>query len=242
MFAPAHIHSAISQDKENAAVGSAVRGAKTGLLSGKGGVAPGHPAKLAGKLPLGQPSAANILTPSGKHQQAVRARLRDITQTPTAPSTIQRGTAPASNRHGELAAPKTIKRSQGLFSPRVQSTNAIKLQPAESFLLLEPEYAPPRPPTPEIDAVEAFGADLDTSLVSTTVYSGAGARLAELPPLDLECEEMCDIPVSDTISTGRSRIPRPKALGGSTQPKCKPVLLVAHSLHPTRIPRLKRKR
>ncbi|KAJ1964956.1 hypothetical protein GGI12_001081 [Dipsacomyces acuminosporus] len=245
MFAPTQIRGdTTAQNKENAVVGSVARAGKVGLANGKGGAgAGGHPAKLAGKMPFGSPSKANILTPSNKKTNMMRERLKDITQTPGA---IQRGAAPApapvSSRFVEQPAPKTIKRSQGLFSPHIRMASTVKLQPAENLLLLEPEYAPPRPQTPELDPMEAFGADIDISLVPMTQPSNSGARLTELPSLDLECEELVDIPVSSVAFTSRSHIPQARPLNSTTQLKCRPVPLVAHALHPTRIPRLKRKR
>ncbi|KAJ2744161.1 hypothetical protein GGI20_003199 [Coemansia sp. BCRC 34301] len=223
----------VSQHRENAVLGSVARTGKTGLLNSKlagggvgGGVGGGTQAsKVVGKV-FGSPAPSNTRTPSGKAkdgklQTVQRTGLRDITQTP-------------SNRRvdPEERAPKTIKRIQGLFGSRTQTTAA---QVSEH---LEPEYAPPRPASPALNATEEFGCDLDVGLVPLTQLSSAGARLRELPPVDLALEILADI---STEQLSFFVVPRPKDLVPA-QLACRPQLLVASALYPTRIPQLKRKR
>ncbi|KAJ2056001.1 hypothetical protein GGI17_006416 [Coemansia sp. S146] len=214
MFGSMNIHShTVSQNKENATLSSVARNGKTGLLNSKPGTV--QTSRMAGKV-FGSPVPLN--TPRGK-QLLQRAGLRDITQTP-------------SNRRlgPEERAPKTAKRIQGLFSPRAQST--------ETLGLLEPEYAPPRPVSPVFNAAEEFGCDLDIGLMPQTQLSTAGARLRDLPSVDLALEILADISVEQLSF---SMIPRPKDLEPA-QLKCRPQILVASALYPTRIPQLKRKR
>ncbi|KAJ2441127.1 hypothetical protein GGF42_007399 [Coemansia sp. RSA 2424] len=225
MFGSVNIHSnGVSQNKENAALGSIARAGKTGLLGSK--LAGGGGGMQVNKV-FGSPAPLNTRTPGGKavdgKQHTVqRVGLRDITQTP-------------SNRRVGLEerALKTAKRIQGLFSPRTQNTAA-----AQTLLHLEPEYAPPRPASPAFSATEEFGCDLDIGLVPLTQSSTAGARLRALPPVDLALEILADINI-DELSF--SMIPRPRALK-SVQLACRPRPLIASALYPTRIPQLKRKR
>ncbi|KAJ2493599.1 hypothetical protein IWW37_000465 [Coemansia sp. RSA 2050] len=205
----------VSQNKENTALRSVARHGKTGLLSSKPGTLQTN--RVASKV-FGSPAPLNTRTPNGKQPVAQRTGLRDVTQTP-------------SNRRTGLEerAPKTVKRIQGLFSPRVRSADAG---------LWEPEYVPPRPALPEFDAAEEFGCDLDISLMPKTQLSTAGARLRDLPPVDLALEILADIHVEELSF---SMIPQPKD-PEPTQLVCQPRILVASALYPTRIPQLKRKR
>ncbi|KAJ2819492.1 hypothetical protein FBU31_005513 [Coemansia sp. 'formosensis'] len=217
MFGSVNIHThTVSQNKENAVLGTVARNGKTGLLNSKPGTA--QVSRMASKV-FGSPAPLNTRTPSGKQPMVQRAGLRDITQTPS-----NRRTGP------EERAPKTAKRIQGLFSPRVQSTGPLGL--------LEPEYAPPRPASPAFNAEEEFGCDLDISLMPKTQLSTTGARLRDLPPVDLAFEILADINIEQLSF---SMIPRPKNLAPA-QLVCRPQILVASTLYPTRIPQLKRKR
>ncbi|KAJ2001664.1 hypothetical protein GGI04_001355 [Coemansia thaxteri] len=226
MFSSGNIHNTISQNKENAALSSVTRNGKAGLLGGKvgGGLQPG---RMASKV-FGSPAHLGTRTPggkalAGKQQTTLRTGLRDITLTP-------------SNRQVTLErAPKTIKRVHELFSPRTQ-VKSTTLQ------ALEPEYAPPRSVSPAFDAMGAFGCDLDISMVPATQYSTSGARLRELPPVDLVLEVLVDINIDQlSFSTSSLKIPRPKELSPALL-ACRPRPLVACALYPTRIPQLKRKR
>ncbi|KAJ2891244.1 hypothetical protein IWW38_003706 [Coemansia aciculifera] len=220
MFSSVNIHN----NDENAALGSVARTGKTGLLNSK--LAGGGNGIQASKV-FGSPAPTNTRTPGGKgmdgkQQTLQRAGLRDITQTP-------------SNRRAaglEERAPKTVKRIQGLFSPQTRN------MAAQTQLHLEPEYAPPRPASPALNATEEFGCDLDLALVPMTQLSTAGARLRVLPPVDLALEILAEINV-DELSF--SMIPQPKRLRPA-QLACRPRPLIASALYPTRIPQLKRKR
>ncbi|KAJ2025344.1 hypothetical protein IWW57_001029 [Coemansia sp. S610] len=216
MFGSLNTHNnTVSQNKENAALRSVARHGKTGLLNSKPGTI--QTSRMASKV-FGSPAPLNTRTPSGKQPVALRAGLRDVTQTP-------------SNRRTGLdeCAPKTAKRIQGLFSPHVRNADAG---------LWEPEYAPPRPASLEFNATEEFGCDLDIGLMPKTQLSTAGARLKDLPPVDLALEILADIHVE---GLSFSMIPPPRDLKPA-QLMCQPRILVASALYPTRIPQLKRKR
>ncbi|KAJ1897596.1 hypothetical protein LPJ81_004509 [Coemansia sp. IMI 209127] len=244
-----------NQNKENAVLGSVARAGKTGLLGGKGGATNNalHPTKGAGKapVPFGTPVHANTMTPGkkialdGKQPATTRPGLRDTgAQTPsmkTQVATVQR-------------QDKTImtikKRRQGLlFTPNINKaasstvTRSQAQQVPDILELLEPEYAPSaRPASPPLSALDAFGCDLDVALVPMTQLSTSRACARKLPQLDLDLETMLDIPLfMPQPLLGKSSIPRPGSLVFS-QLECRPVQLVAHSLYPSRIPHLKRKR
>ncbi|KAJ2480644.1 hypothetical protein IWW56_002299 [Coemansia sp. RSA 2131] len=138
----------------------------------------------------------------------------------------------------QTQAPRTIKRSQGLFNPSVQTKEIVTNTQRQSELL-EPEYAPPKSAGSRIDPTDEFGYDLDISLVPLTQLSTAGARAKTLPMPSLEPEQLIEI-ASPTLLQ-QSHIPAFSSLIMLPM-SCRPALLVAHALHPTRIPRLKRKR
>ncbi|KAJ1883146.1 hypothetical protein H4R99_006082 [Coemansia sp. RSA 1722] len=234
MFGSINTHNATAQNKENAVLGSVARTGKTGLLNGKSGSAL-HPSKTTGmsQKTFGSPRPSTILTPSSKkatNKTLTRLGLRSQEQ-------------PISNkpRQHPLSvvqeqAPKTIKRRQGLFNTRSQS------RIDDSSHLLEPEYVPPRPVSPAFDAEGLFGCDLKVSLVPVTQLSNYGARLRELPPLELNLEALVDIPVSPPAKRRKTSIPTPSLMPGIDFISCKPEPLVANLLMPSRIPQLKRKR
>ncbi|KAJ2857769.1 hypothetical protein J3B02_000769 [Coemansia erecta] len=232
------MHNGVAQNKENAVLSSAARTGKTGLLNAKSSISL-HPSKTAGKSQkiFGSPHPSpisSVLTPSGKKpakKSLVRPALRSQAQTPSS-KVCQHPLSVVQEQ-----APKTIKRRQGLFfSSRTQ------VRTDESLKLLEPEYAPPRSASPAFDAKGHFGFDLDISLVPITQLSNSGSLLKELPPLDLEFEKLVDIPVSPPSNRQKSSIPRSSLVPSFDFIACKPQLLVANSLMPSRIPQLKRKR
>lgn len=87
--------------------------------------------------------------------------------------------------------PKSIRRVHGLFNAHPDPPT-IELQDD-----LEPEYVPPRPPTPEYNAKEEIGFDLDPELVPLTQSSHSNIRQPKLRPLDLALEIIADIQVDD---------------------------------------------
>ncbi|KAJ2803617.1 hypothetical protein H4R20_002820 [Coemansia guatemalensis] len=227
-------------NKENAVSGSISRAGKTDLLSSKDGMGNGNSVKMPKKpAPFGSPSQ-NVLTPRTKQpdgkQQKARTVLQEATRTPSASVRSQK---PAASRlQGQL--PKTIRRHQGLFSTPVPMKNRT-ISSEDSTARLEPEYVPSRPKTPLFDAVGEFGCDLDISLVPMTQLSTSRSYARELPAPDLVLEQLVDIP---DLSCATEQLPSHSTLDSSVLPviSCKPTYLVAHTLHPTRIPRLKRKR
>ncbi|KAJ1754754.1 hypothetical protein GGF48_002294 [Coemansia sp. RSA 921] len=227
------------QNKENAVLGSVSRPGKPGLLGNKDSLAGGHPIKnISSPAVFGSP-AANASTPrskqpDGKQQQKTRFGLRDVTQTPSSTMRSQKPTALQS----QTQAPRTIKRRQGLFSPSVQ-TKEIVTSTQHLSELLEPEYAPPKSVGSRINPIDEFGYDLDISLVPLTQLSTAGARAKTLPMPSLEPEQLIEI--ASPASLQKSHIPSFSSIVMLPM-ACRPALLVAHALHPTRIPRLKRKR
>ncbi|KAJ2080148.1 hypothetical protein H4R24_003277 [Coemansia sp. RSA 988] len=227
-------------NKENAVLGSISRAGKAGLLGSKDGANNAGSSKMAKKpAPFGSPSQ-NVLTPRTKQpdskQQKARTALREATRTPLASLHSQKPTA--FRLQGQM--PKTIKRHQGLFSTPIQIRNHT-VSSEDTAARLETEYAPPRPKTPLFDAIGEFGCDLDVSLVPTTQLSTSRAYATELPVPDLELEQLVDIPDPSCAAE------QPSSQTTFDTPmfpliSCKSTYLVAHTLHPTRIPRLKRKR
>ncbi|KAJ1730439.1 hypothetical protein LPJ61_003011 [Coemansia biformis] len=223
-------------NKENAALGTAARPGKAGLLGAKDGAGGGP----SGKSAVSDSPSLSVLTPRAKafgtKQQPARTGLREVLQTPSAGT---RMAGPAATC-AQDQAPKTIKRRQGLFSPSSHMKGGIVATqgPAQ---LLEPEYAPPKPAALEFDAVGAFGFDLDIGLVPLTQLSTAGSRAAVLPAPDLALEELADVATPPSLVSGLARIPSFDMLAMPLL-ACTPAPLVATALYPTRIPRLKRKR
>ncbi|KAJ2158835.1 hypothetical protein GGF46_003488 [Coemansia sp. RSA 552] len=228
-------------NKENAVVGSVQRTGKAGLLAGKDALSSEQPVKAVGKpVIVGSPSLST-LTPRAKRadgkQQKTRTGLREIIQTPSAGVRIQKPTP----LRPQSQVPMTIKRRPGLFTPQVRPRPSIAAaqEPSE---LLEPEYAPSKPATSiRFDPVSEFGCDLDIGLVPRTQSSFFGARARELPAPDLVLEElvgMSDEPASpcDEPSSLELEVLAIPPLAYAAAP------LVAQSLYPSRIPRLKRKR
>ncbi|KAJ1721636.1 hypothetical protein LPJ53_003857 [Coemansia erecta] len=227
MFNPLNPHSTVAQNKENAVQGSVVRAGKAGLLNVKN-AGNAHPSKAFGSpLPSNTPSGKQ---PAGKAAQ--RTGLRNIISTPLAKPPLLQIT--------NDQPPKTIKRRQGLFKgPQMQ-----QLVIPSPELTLEPEYAPPRPSSPVLDAETLFGCEIDIGLIPKTQSSTYGAQMRELPPLDLDLEALLDIPSTPPKKWKKSAIPRPLLVPSPITIPCKPQLLIAESLNPTRIPKpkLKRKR
>ncbi|KAJ1958360.1 hypothetical protein EC988_000349 [Linderina pennispora] len=171
--------------------------------------------------PNGKPTLAPA-TPAAtkKHSTPMRLAL-----TPSTPGIKRvRSSTPMQAREPM----RMVKKSRGLFSPYGVAD--------ERVLLLEPEYVPERAASPELAAVEEFGDDLDATLVpgrprAPHVAVNVGGAL-ELAPERMQ--EIC-------VPTVRfSRIPKP--CGSAGQIKVRLQELLAMSLYPTRIPRLKRKR
>ncbi|KAJ2546313.1 hypothetical protein EV175_005648 [Coemansia sp. RSA 1933] len=232
-----------NQNKENAVLGSVARTGKTGLL---GSVARTDKTGLLGSkaaVTFGTPMHPNTMTPGkkgmvdGKQATAVRPGLRDTgVQTPSMKpqvSVVQK-------------QDKTIKKRRHglLFTTNTMDTRAsARHHGADVLELLEPEYAPPstNPGSLPLCALDEFGCDLDVALVPMTQLSTSTVRARKLPPLDLDLEAMVEIPLPFTSQPAKSQIPRPGTLVFA-QFQCKPVHLVAHSLYPSRIPHLKRKR
>ncbi|KAJ2714919.1 hypothetical protein H4R19_001481 [Coemansia spiralis] len=217
--------------KENPAPLSAARSGKAGLLGANDGAAGG----VAGKPAMAGAQAPGVLTPrakafGGKPHKAPTG-LREVLQTPSART-------PAPKAAGQ--APRTVKRRPGLFSPAPQRTaNTVATQ--EPSLLLEPEYAPPKPAAPGLDAASEFGFDLDIGLVPLTQLAMAGLRQAALPAPDLSLEELAEVAATPSHLPG----PQPaSAFDALDIPllACTPTPLLARALCPTRIPRLKRAR
>ncbi|KAJ1936255.1 hypothetical protein FBU59_005111 [Linderina macrospora] len=218
MFGSTHVHSTAQQSDENAvaAANAAARTAKPSLVSGKPALTNSTPAKPATKHHA-TPARANILTPNFKSQQGLK-RMRAAT-----PVSL-RGRDPV----------RTIKKSKGLFTPRKPS---VVLD--ETLLMLEPEYVPPRPISPELSPIDEFGVDLDVALIPLEQKSHVGTKVRKLQPLELEPERMREIEV---LPVSFSRIPKPSASLSSMQIKVRLRELVGADLVPTRIPRLKSKR
>ncbi|KAJ1897164.1 hypothetical protein LPJ66_003538 [Kickxella alabastrina] len=239
MFGPFNTAGASAQNKENAGLGSIARPNKSLGLPHKPTQTTTHPSKT--------PSRQTILTPSNKKILGATTKskapgLRIAQQTPLNPRP-----KPMAQVYDQQI-PKTVRRLQGLFTPRIQQQHHMRgnfgLMESE-ILMLEPEYVPMRPRTPPwFDALSEVGLDLDVGMVPRTQGSTAGVKLNELPELDLKCELLVDISVTPPLSpvkSGKSMIPRPRF---TTSPGilCRPQVLVANSLNPTRIPQLKRKR
>ncbi|KAJ1667864.1 hypothetical protein IW140_001415 [Coemansia sp. RSA 1813] len=257
-----------NQNKENTVLGSVARAGKPGLLGGKGGATNNalHPTKGTGKatVPFGTPMHPNTMTPGKKgaldgKQPATRMGLRDTSaQTPSMKpqqlpqiSTVQRqekATMTIKKRRQGLLFTPNISKSSNAFTRSQAKENVKQQEPVGILELLEPEYAPPtRSISPPLSALDEFGCDLDVALVPITQLSTSNMRARQLPQLDLGLEPMLDIPLFTQqpqkyfLGLGKSNIPRPGSFVFS-QLECKPVPLVAHSLYPSRIPHLKRKR
>ncbi|KAJ2773057.1 hypothetical protein IWQ57_001483 [Coemansia nantahalensis] len=218
-------------NKENAALMSAARAGKAGLLGTKEGAAGAAPGKAA---VAGSP-ALNALTPQakafgGKPLKAPTG-LREVLHTPAAGA---RTLKPAAQ------APKTIKRRNGLFSPAPRQSASV-LVTQEPALLLEPEYAPPKPAEPGFDAVGEFGFDLDIGLVPPTQLAMAGMRQAVLRAPDLSLEELAEVAAEPACLPKHHHTPAFDILDVPLL-VCMPAPLLASALRPTRIPRLKRAR
>ncbi|KAJ2719817.1 hypothetical protein GGI07_004986 [Coemansia sp. Benny D115] len=222
MVGSINMHNSLAQNKENALVAGISRGAaskQTTLLTQK------------------QAGSTNTPLKPGKPTQQLRPGLRQpVSKTP----------APVRNLPSTPLQqfPKTLRKTQGLFSPRVQAPSI----PSSRW---EPEYVAKKPKT-DLSRLEAeiqWGCDLDIGLVPKTQSSLGKVRMTELPPLDLRCEEIAaDILCSESpsfkwsskcniLDTVDDILEIPDVVF-----KCQPRLLVANALNPTRIPRLKRKR
>ncbi|KAJ2322107.1 hypothetical protein IWW52_000304 [Coemansia sp. RSA 2704] len=169
--------------------------------------------------------------PAGKQQQKPRFGLREVAQTPVSTMRAQKPSATQTNNQ----VTRTIKRRPGLFSPSTRS-NSVLTSTQQAAELLETEYAPSAPADDRFNAVLEFGCDLDVSAVPLTQLSTAGRQARCLNMPSLEPEELINVPVAPS--------PQAQTFDNLAMPLllCKPVILTADALHPTRIPRLKRKR
>ncbi|KAJ2512079.1 hypothetical protein H4217_007065 [Coemansia sp. RSA 1939] len=256
-----------NQNKENAVLGSVARTGKAGLLDAKGGgtnntLQPGKGGKGAVSdkaAQFGTPAHPNTMPPGkqkaldGKQSAMVtRKGLRDtLAQTP-----LTRNTKPTQRSVAQKAdktAMTVKKRRLGLlFASDIQNENKASIESSEKqqnmeiLQLLEPEYAPSvLSASLSFNALDEFGCDLDVALVPTTQLSTSKAEARKLPELDLGLEPLIEVMstprIMKPLNFGNSKIPQPGSFVFS-QLECKPVPLVAHSLYPSRIPHLKRKR
>ncbi|KAJ2632661.1 hypothetical protein H4R22_001081 [Coemansia sp. RSA 1290] len=235
MFGPRNIRGhTVVQNKENDVPGSVSRSGKAGLLSSKDALASSHPMKKTANSAVFGNSATNTATPrpkqmDGKQQQNARMGLREITQTPSALARASKPT-PAQSQ-----VPRTIKRRQGLFSPSNPSTAPSS---TPSFTeLLEPEYVPAAVSSYQLDPIDEFGCDLDIGMVPLTQSSFITMQARDISEPSLEPELLVCIP--DTPPLDFPSLPDDLPMEPIS---CKPTTLIAHSLYPSRIPRLKRKR